>query len=218
MNTLFNPVAMNGVHPGRRKRNRLNYCFKSSWEINETLKHCAGLRGHCPHLIGYSIIPSWKPVCVFYPSFAEHSDMLITCQHPAYLTTACSVGLTHERPFWKLNTDPNRRTAAMTLKLRVLSSLRKHSPRQLKKNNNNFSLHFCLFFQHFLKLKIRPTASYFLQSILNGVCSERKQDFTLAVSLPLFWFCHIYIFNYSYFSTSHPVGVVTLMLTQCVCS
>lgn len=58
---------MNRAHPGRRKIKRVNYCFKSSREINEILKHCGGLRGHCPHLISYSIIPSWKPVCdLFY--------------------------------------------------------------------------------------------------------------------------------------------------------
>lgn len=66
MNGLFNPVAMNGAHPGRRKIKRVNYCFKSSCEINEILKHRAGLRGHCPHLMGYSIIPSWKPVIFFF--------------------------------------------------------------------------------------------------------------------------------------------------------
>lgn len=38
MSTLFNPMAMTGMHPARRlKKNAVNYCFKSSCEINETL-------------------------------------------------------------------------------------------------------------------------------------------------------------------------------------
>lgn len=37
MNTLFNPMAMTGMHLARRERNAVNYCFKSSCEINETL-------------------------------------------------------------------------------------------------------------------------------------------------------------------------------------
>lgn len=36
---------------------------------------------------------------------------------------------------------------------------------------------------------------FFLHSILNEVCSERKQDFTLTVSLSLYWSHHIYIFQ-----------------------
>lgn len=39
---------------------------------------------------------------------------------------------------------------------------------------------------------------FFLHPILNEVCSERKQDFTLTVSLSLYWSHRIYIFNYFY--------------------
>lgn len=37
MNTLFNPMATSGMHLARRVKNAVNYCFKSSCEINETL-------------------------------------------------------------------------------------------------------------------------------------------------------------------------------------
>lgn len=38
ISTLFNPVAISGMPPTMRERKRVNYCFKSSGEINETLK------------------------------------------------------------------------------------------------------------------------------------------------------------------------------------
>lgn len=38
-----------------------------------------------------------------------------------------------------------------------------------------------------------------VRSVLNEVCSERKQDFTLTVSLSFYWSHYIYIFNYFYF-------------------
>lgn len=45
-------------------------------------EHGAGLRGHCPHLIGYSITPSWN-VCI-------HSLLCSTPTHAlCMLTTSC---------------------------------------------------------------------------------------------------------------------------------
>lgn len=48
MNTLFNPMAMTGMHPDRRKKIRVNYCFKSSCEINETLRALCWLKRSLP--------------------------------------------------------------------------------------------------------------------------------------------------------------------------
>lgn len=49
MNTLFNPMAMAGMHPaGRTKKIKVNYCFKSSCEINETLRALRWLKRSLP--------------------------------------------------------------------------------------------------------------------------------------------------------------------------
>lgn len=48
MNTVFNPVAMTGVHPPRREENRVNNCFKSNCEINETLRALCWLKRSLP--------------------------------------------------------------------------------------------------------------------------------------------------------------------------
>ncbi len=48
MNTLFNPMAVTGMHPARRKKIRVNYCFKSSCEINETLRALCWLKRSLP--------------------------------------------------------------------------------------------------------------------------------------------------------------------------
>ncbi len=51
MNTLFIPMAMTGMHPARRKKKKkitVNYCFKSSCEINETLRALCWLKRSLP--------------------------------------------------------------------------------------------------------------------------------------------------------------------------
>lgn len=49
MDALFNPMAMAGMHPARRRKKiRVNYCFKSSCEINETLRALRWLKRSLP--------------------------------------------------------------------------------------------------------------------------------------------------------------------------
>lgn len=82
MNTVFNPVAMTGVHPPRREENRVNYHFKSNCEINETLRALCWLKRSLPtfnRLFNHTQLELC--VCSFHPLLNTVAHSPTTFKH-----------------------------------------------------------------------------------------------------------------------------------------
>lgn len=95
--SLSFPMAMTGMQAARRnKKIRVNYCFKSSCEINETLRALCWLKRSLPT---FNRLFTHTQLCVFIPSFAEHSSMHLACQ----LTAASGDALRNEKHFCRLD-------------------------------------------------------------------------------------------------------------------
>lgn len=213
MNTLFNPVAMAGMHPVRRKKIAVNYCFKSSCEINETLTALCWLK-RSPPTFNRLFNHTQLELCVCAFIFLLNT---VACT----LHTTCRDGWTNEKPFWRMYVHWMCSSKKKQELLRIIY-------RSTCKNTFFYYCILCQFMQTVIGnfaifVFLHPLSEdyalrvFFLHPILNEVYSEWKQDFTLTVSLSFYWSHHIYIFNYFYFSATHLLGVLTLMLTQCVC-
>lgn len=201
MSTLFNPMAMTGMHPARRqKKNAVNYCFKSSCEINETLITLCWLK---------------RSLTTFNRLF-NHTQLELCVRSflPLLNTEACTSHA--NKPLLAEMVEQMKTLVKIRYPLNVIRAYdhQKHSwPSRIM--YCSFASHifiitaYCIpiFLWQSWGILVFPHPSsedyavrvFFLHSILNGVYSERKQDFTLTVSLYFYWSYHIYIFNYFFF-------------------
>lgn len=197
MNTAFIPVAVTGILPARGGGKKwVNYCFKSSCEINETLRALCWLK---------------RSVATFNSLFNHTTLELCVCSCCPLLSTVdmfvpCQQHRHSQRRFLQIKTEnPLNVTRAQAHQ----TALIEHRALSFAKCIVVIAIFVCL---HCFSARIILS-----KSSLYVLCSERKWDFTLTVSFSLCWSHHIYIFNYFYFFLHKSLGVLTLMLTQCVC-
>lgn len=204
MNAVFNPVAMTGApSQSGEKKNGVNYYFKSSCEINETLGAPRRLKRSPPafnRLFNHTRAGSQCGFVLFsrLPAFPEL--------------------LPQTRAGFPLNIiwASAHQTASIThLELCLEGKKNTHT----KKNPG--WLGYCpLFFVSSWSPSLWDYAAqvFSARSVSSEVSAEGKQDFTPAVTLSLSWSQRIYIFQlFLFFPPRILWGGLTLMLTQCVC-
>lgn len=185
MNTLFYPMAMAGMHPARREKIRINYCFKSSCEINETLR-----------------APRWlKRSLTTLNRLFNHTQLeLCVCSFlPLLNTVACTLHANRLRLAEMVEQMKNPSDNWMPTECDQSSCPSKETDDFQASCKTNYC-GFCILC-HFMPTVLWNFAIFvflhsfsedyavqffFLHPMLYEVCSERKQDFTLTVSLSLY--------------------------------
>lgn len=193
------PVAVTGVHPagsGERggKKNGVNYCFKSSCEINETLRALCWLKRSLPtfnrlfnHTEPDLCVRSFV-FCFFFFSPKAVARLL----HAKSFEASRDVFTNNNRMSlsWMQSEAPARQTVPTKRPELLLGE-------EKKKTTTTYGRLLSIFFVSSRSLSVADYAAQVLsaRSVLKEVSAERKQDFTLTVTLSLYWSWRIYIFQ-----------------------
>lgn len=212
------PVAVTGVYPAGREgkeKNGVNYCFKSSCEINETLRALCWLKRSLPAF--NRLFNHTEPdlyVCSFVFCFVFFSPNAVArLLHAKSFEASGDVFTNNNRISlpWMRSEAPARQSARTKRPELLLGEVKK------QKRTAGYCLFFFLFPPEVFQLGLCRPSPLSALCFKWSVCGEKTGFHTHCHSFSLLIPAYLYFSIIFIFLATHPLSGLTLTLTQCVC-